>query len=304
MEVLTRRETTPIPCLLNPHAKRTAAEVSALKDDRRFQLQECEPSRLAEELRTLLRNGCARVLVAGGDGTIATAAGVLAGTNTELAILPGGTFNHFARQHGIPTDLQKARDVAATGVCELVDLGYVNDKPFLNTSVVGVYVRFVHSREKWEPSLGYWLASAWAAVRIFAGLPVYSVILEIGGERRQYRSPLVFVGVDERELKFPSLGERLADGQSSLHALVICGRARARIFAMLLAASARGVRWAARTPHLESFLLDHLTVELPHDSAYVGLDGETVRLEMPLEYRFAREALKIVVPAPGTKPDG
>jgi hypothetical protein len=71
---------------------------------------------------------------------------------------------------------------------------------------------------------------------------------------------------------------------------------------MLLAASARGVHWAARTPHLESFLLDQLTVELPHHSAYVGLDGETVRLDTPLEYRFARQALKIIVPGPTTKP--
>lgn len=45
-----------------------------------------------------------RLVVGGGDGTIAAAAQLLVEQTTELAILPLGTLNHFARDLGIPVD--------------------------------------------------------------------------------------------------------------------------------------------------------------------------------------------------------
>ena len=53
-----------------------------------------------------------RILIAGGDGSIRTAAQAVAGKDIELAVLPSGTLNHFAKDHGIPTDL----DEAANGI--------------------------------------------------------------------------------------------------------------------------------------------------------------------------------------------
>src|SRR5689334_8315035 len=48
------------------------------------------------------------VAAGGGDGTIRSVAGVLAGTGVPLGVLPLGTLNHFARDLGIPTDLDEA----------------------------------------------------------------------------------------------------------------------------------------------------------------------------------------------------
>ncbi len=59
--------------------------------------------------------GARRVLVSGGDGTVASAAAVACETEMELAALPGGTLNHFAKDHGIPTELAEALELAATG---------------------------------------------------------------------------------------------------------------------------------------------------------------------------------------------
>ena len=92
------------PAFLNPAAG-TADDVAAAVDATgRFQVRRVSPARLASEVTAALRDGARRVLVAGGDGTIATAASVLVGTPAELAIIPGGTLNHFAKDVGIPLD--------------------------------------------------------------------------------------------------------------------------------------------------------------------------------------------------------
>jgi diacylglycerol kinase family enzyme len=115
-----------------------------------FDLDSVEPSEIEGRVRQAIEHGTKRILVAGGDGTIAAAAALVARTDTELAILPGGTLNHFARDHNIPTDLGKAALVAAEGEIVGADIGYVNDCVFLNTSSIGAYVTFVRDREQFE----------------------------------------------------------------------------------------------------------------------------------------------------------
>lgn len=52
--------------------------------------------------RKAAREGCQTVFLVGGDGTIAQAVDGLVGTDTALAVLPGGTGNVFARQMNLP----------------------------------------------------------------------------------------------------------------------------------------------------------------------------------------------------------
>src|SRR5258705_9790216 len=109
-----------------------------------FDLEVVQPRDLDQRLKQAIDRGMKRILVAGGDGTIATAASLVARTGVELAILPGGTLNHFAKDHHIPTDLGKAALAAASaGIVTSADIRYVNDRVFLNTSSIGAYVTFV-----------------------------------------------------------------------------------------------------------------------------------------------------------------
>ena len=65
--------------------------------------------------RAVAERGEALLIVGGGDGTIGAAASALIGTETKLGILPLGTLNHFARDLGLPPDLDQAAKLMAAG---------------------------------------------------------------------------------------------------------------------------------------------------------------------------------------------
>ena len=292
-----------IPAVVNV-ASGTADEArKVLEAGDAFEVHAVEPSKIAETVRSLAAGGARRILVSGGDGTIATAAAELLGTSTEMALLPGGTLNHFARDLGVSTNAAEALELAVKGVCRGVDIGIVNGKVFLNTSSVGAYVRFVRIREQLERTLGYRVATALAAFRLLLQLRTIAVEVEVDGKPRIYRTPLVFIGVGERELQLPTLGSRVPDGRRGLHVLVVRSRTRARLLAIALAAVARGVKSVSQTPELDSFLVDkcRITVRRP---GLIAIDGELVRLSKTLEYELRRDALHVVCPPPTEKPTG
>jgi diacylglycerol kinase family enzyme len=288
----------PIPALLNCRAGAAAAAAQAIARDDRFELHELEPIDLEQALRREVQRGARRVLICGGDGSIATAARSLAGTGVELAVLPGGTLNHFARDFGIPSGLSDALDVAAGSFTRSVDVGEVNGRLFLNTFSVGSYVRFVRRRERLEHWMGYKAASFLASMLIFGDLRSYLLVVQAGDALQRYISPLVFVGVGERDTTVPLLGSRKEGGAPGLHALVVRSRARARIVAVALAAVARGVERVSRTPALDSFIVPQCTIDLYRHDATVALDGEVVKLATPLELRLVPDAITLVTSAP------
>jgi diacylglycerol kinase family enzyme len=286
-----------IPAFLNSKAGTADKCSEILEKSGRFDVHSVAPEKLRDAIQSAVDNGAKRILVAGGDGSIGTAAAVLAGRNVELALLPGGTLNHFARDHGIPTDLAEALEVAVSGVTRKADVAYVGDRLFLNTSSIGAYVTFVRVRERFERRFGYRIASALAAVRIMTRLRPVRVKVEVNGRTNTYRSPIVFVGVGQREMQMPSLGSRVPDGQRGLQVMVVSGSGAARVLALAFAAVARGTKNASRTPDMDSFIVDKFAIELRHSSSGVAVDGEIVAMETPLEYRIARDALTIVVPS-------
>jgi len=90
----------------------------------------------------------AAVLVAGGDGTIATVAGVLAGSPVPMAVVPLGTANLLARDLHMPEDPGAAVAALADGMLGAIDVGWVNDRPFLNNVVLGLMPNVARQRER------------------------------------------------------------------------------------------------------------------------------------------------------------
>lgn len=120
-----------------------------------------EDDDVVEKLRTAA--GRAEVLaVGGGDGTVSCAAGVAVDQGVPLAVFPGGTFNHFAKDIGCDT---VAKTVAAIqeGSAAYVDVVALNDTDtVINTASIGAYPTFVRIREKLEHKIGKPLAGAYA----------------------------------------------------------------------------------------------------------------------------------------------
>jgi diacylglycerol kinase family enzyme len=133
-----------------------------------------------------------------------------------------------------------------------------------------------------------------AAIRTFVIMPTIAVELEVNGEAAIYRTPLVFVGVGERELQLPELGRRVENGQRGLHVIIVRGRRKARLLAVAMAAVSRGVKSAARAPELDSFIVERCTITMRRRVVYVALDGEEEIMTSPLEYRLERDILRVV----------
>jgi diacylglycerol kinase family enzyme len=287
------RDARRIPAIVNTDARTAALAIAALEKAGAFDVREASGRDVTTLVSAALAEGHRRIVVAGGDGTIASAASVLAGTNTDLAVVPGGTHNHFAGDHGIPADLDEAVALARAGTARGVDIARVNGRVFLNTSSVGAYVSFVRVRDRLEPYLGYVLASLVAVARVF--FTMHRFVVEISGPhgRRILRTPLLFIGVGERELKLPLLGARVPDGRAGLHLMVVRGRTRGAMLALAFAAATRGIRGI--TPRLDATVLDRCTVRLRHHTA-IATDGEVVRLESPLTYELLPGHLRVVLP--------
>jgi diacylglycerol kinase family enzyme len=285
-----------IPAFVNPLAGNADVARAALHAVGAFDVREVRPESLAARVREAIGEGARRILIAGGDGTIGSAASALTGTGVELAILPCGTLNHLAKDLSLPMNLEQAAVVAVEGRAVPVDAAVVNDRIFLNTSSVGAYVTFVRARERLERRFGYHLASLVAGIRLLIRLPVFRVTLDAGGVSHEYLTPLVFIGVGERELQLPALGARVRGGRTGLHVMVVRRRSGARALATGLAAATRGVSAVARTPAMDVFLVDSCRIEPRTRNA--AIDGELVRVNPPLEYRHVPGRLKVVVPRP------
>jgi diacylglycerol kinase family enzyme len=103
--------------------------------------------------------------VAGGDGSVNTAAQVALEEDKVLMVVPSGTFNHLTSALGIET-VEDAVKAVKKGQAVGVDVATVDGKAFLNAASFGGYVEFVDARERFERRIGKWPAVVVALVRM------------------------------------------------------------------------------------------------------------------------------------------
>ncbi|HEX3289645.1 MAG TPA: phosphatase PAP2 family protein [Mycobacterium sp.] len=118
-----------------------------------------------DDIEAALREAAGRaevLAVGGGDGTVSCAAGVAVESGLPLAVFPGGTFNHFAKDIDCDT-VAKTVDAIRCGIVSCVDLLCLNEKQIVvNTASIGAYPRFVRTRERLEHKIGKPLAGMYA----------------------------------------------------------------------------------------------------------------------------------------------
>lgn len=119
------------------------------------------------QARQAAEDGVDVVAAYGGDGTVAEVASGLFGTNTPLAILPGGTANVMSVELGIPTDLAQACRVACgvNSILRPIDMGEVNGHHFVLRVGVGFEANMVEQADRELKNRFGIFAYLWSAVQ-------------------------------------------------------------------------------------------------------------------------------------------
>ena len=237
--------------------------------------------------------GVDAVVVGGGDGTIRSAAEALEGTGTPLGVLPMGTFNHFARGLGIPTDLDAAVQTIATGAARPVSAGRIGRRLFLNNAALGLAPDVVVMRHESHGSIvGRALTTVPAALGALFRLRRMRLTATFDGRTVSCKTPFVFVTPNDYA---PSLFRFAVNGRRS--------DGRLNVFLATPDSPLDAVRMAFHVlrghldRHLDASVAAHVTLASRRRHVRVLIDGEVVRLPPPLVVEGVAEALLVIVPA-------
>ena len=250
-------------------------------------------------VRDALQRGVRLVVGGGGDGTINQVASALADSEARLGVLPLGTLNHFAKDLGLPLELEAAVERVARGPIERVDIGEVNGHVFINNSSLGLYPAIVRDRELQRKRLGRgkWTALVWASLGALRRFPFLSARLSVDGVERRLRTPFVFIGNNEYLMEGFAIGERDRLDGGRLSVYVVQRASRASLLLLALRALVGRLRQAR---DFEAMLAGEIVVESRHRRLRVATDGEITLMAPPLRYRIRPKALLVVA---GTRAD-
>lgn len=240
------------------------------------------------------------IVAAGGDGTISGVSSVVAATDAALGVLPLGTLNHFAKDLGIPLELDQAVSTIASGHAVMVDIGDANGRRFINNFSVGLYPSVVLERERRRKNgRRKSIAFGIAMLQVWREYRRVRVVLQNGNRKRIVRTPFVFVGNNEYGLKGVTLGGRTSLCRGHLHVCMAPEMTRAEVATVLLSTLAGRLQ---NVEHFESFRTTEFSIDAHRQHLAVSLDGELAVVNTPIRFRILPSALRVLVPEDdGTK---
>ncbi|MDP2316833.1 MAG: diacylglycerol kinase family protein [Pseudomonadota bacterium] len=245
------------------------------------------------------------VIAGGGDGTINTVAAALSGTGKPFGVLPLGTFNHFAREVGIPLDLDAAVATLAAAVPRDLDVAEVNGRLFLNFTGIGFHPTMVRRREEArEGGRRKFAAMVLATLRVLRQLPVLRVRIVSAGRSLWRITPSVIVCTNAFQMRQFGV-ERVSYPERGVLNLYVARSTRwygvAWLFVRALFSS------LASAKGFEALVMPEASLYLRRKRVLVSIDGELTELATPLVHRVRHGGLRVLVPVeqvggPGTPP--
>ena len=255
-----------------------------------------EGPNLEEAIRRFRDSDVDVVVVAGGDGSVDTAAKALAGSGKSLGVLPMGTFNLFARDLQVPLKLEEAVPALVGGHVQQVDTAEVNGNLFLCNSVMGLMPSLVDARESIRgKSFFQRLRDMAVAVgRLVRRYPRLTVTVDMGKGPQTITVRSLAVTCNPYEEKLGALPRRtrLDTGRLALYQI---GH-RGRLGMIWLIVSLVLGRWKESTA-VSEWMAPQLTVAGRGGSIQVVNDGELLTLTLPLHYRIHPKELAVLMPA-------
>lgn len=260
-------------------------------------------SRKGSDLPALARQvageGFDLVIAAGGDGTQSAVAGALVGTGVAMGVLPGGTFNYFARDLGVGETIEDALDTLLDARVEAVDVGDMNDLIFLNNVSLGAYPQILKTREgiykRWGRSR---LAAYWSVMVALRRLrrPM-QLVARVDGDAQRFESALVFVARSAYQME--SFGLEGADAIRQGRFAVLIAKARQPL-PLMRSALRLAFGHSAKDDDFDLILSDHLQIETPVRRQLIAHDGEKTVLFSPFRLQVRHGGLRVLLPADGT----
>ncbi len=287
-------------CILNGHSvhvKEAKAHIARISEEFGAQVQVVVTKR-GDDISALAAHALSErrhpVVAGGGDGTVNAVAGKLASTDTPLGVLPMGTLNHFARDVGVPLNLQAAVRNLFTGRVTKVDVGEVNGRVFVNNSGVGFYPHFVRQREEQEKHghvkrVAFMLALR-ALVRRYLRLRIRVHMDQT--EALEHVTPFLFVGNNRYQTSGTHIGARSKLDTGRLWVCTAPSSGRRNVIPTAM----RTLVGLATDQELNAFETEELWVQPGTARVNVSTDGEVSTMDAPLHYRIRAHALGVVVP--------
>lgn len=284
-------------------AKRVVIEDALRAAGRQGDVRFVRPDALAQEAQAAAATALATrsaVVAVGGDGTINTVAQAAHAAGCAMGVLPQGTFNYFARTHGIPTEPAEAAQMLIHAVPVPVQVGTVNGHVFLVNASLGLYPVLLEDREAYKARFGRsrLVAMGAACMTLLRGHRQLRLLIDEGGEVREVRTPTLFVGNNRLQLEQVGLdlsahpARVLDDGRIAAVMLKPTGTLA---MAWLMLRGAMGSLGEADS--VESFAFQRMVVQPRRRKIKVAFDGEIARMRTPLEFRVAAQPLYLLKPS-------
>ncbi len=266
-----------------------------------LQVTACTPEDPAACQRAIREHAgrVARVIIGGGDGTIRAALDAILATDLPLGVLPLGTANDLARTLGLPLDLPAAARIAAADHWRAIDVGRVNQTPFLNVAHIGLGTRV--TRRLSTGIKGNWgiFSYAIAAMRAVRQAHRFEATITLDGQAHRQRTVQIGIGSGRFYGGGMQIFRRAAidDGSFDLYSVRTAGAWQL----MRLAPSI----WAGRYAGPALFRARAQCIEIVTDRPRpVTADGEFVT-DTPARFEMLPGALRVYVPpsgGPGLRP--
>jgi diacylglycerol kinase family enzyme len=252
---------------------------------------------LAEEA---VDGGADVVGMADGDGSQALVATVATRRDVGFVCVPAGTRNHLAMDLGLDRgDVVAALDAFGEAVERRIDLGLVGGRVFVNNATVGLYAKIVQSPAYRDRKIG-------TALELLPGmLGPNAVPFDLrftGPDGTEHASAhLVLVSNDRYELgSGEGFGSRRHMDTGALGIVVATFRSSSEL-ARMVESAASGRTW--RPPGWVEWADDSFRLQ-SSQPVEMGIDGEAMLLDAPIEFRTLPGALRVRIPlnAPGYSP--
>ena len=143
------------------------------------------------------------MVAVGGDGTLNTVAQAAHAAGCAMGVVPQGTFNYFARTHGIPADPTEAVRLLLRAAPAPVQVAGINDRVFLVNASLGLYPDLLEDREAYKARFGRsrWVAFVAACATLLRAQRRLRLHIEMGGTVRDVQTLTLFVGNNRLQLQ-------------------------------------------------------------------------------------------------------